>query len=364
MSPSTMSNKDALAQFIAMPVSKEMISHLAKKASSVIRCEATPQQSAHLPPTPPRTPENDPMQPVLPTVEQFITSLVERSHVQVPTLMSSLVYLNRLKSRLPPVAKGVRCTVHRIFLASLILAAKNLNDSSPKNKHWARYSIMRSFGFEFSSTEVNLMERQLLFLLDWDLRITQEDLYEHLEPFLTPIKMDYEEKWAFNQARIEYEEQQATLAAMRKERTRHIYSSALGASTASLALSDISCMSDNRPITPGSGRSSRASERSDLASYHPAVLRSRKASISSDYLYPTPYTVPSSTSLPELEKSGSVASSEESSPVVPAPAYHAIHHIVINSTKATTKKRTGLLSRFFTEKQQAPAERRQASQYA
>jgi G1/S-specific cyclin PLC1 len=103
--------------------------------------------------------------------------------------MTSLVYLDRLKAKLPAVAKGMRCTVHRIFLASLILAAKNLNDSSPKNKHWARYTSVRGFSdFCFSITEVNLMEKQMLFLLDWDLRIRPEDLYLHLEPFLAPIR--------------------------------------------------------------------------------------------------------------------------------------------------------------------------------
>jgi len=87
------------------------------------------------------------------------------------------------------VAKGMACTLHRIFLAALILAAKNLNDSSPKNKHWARYTSVRGYpGFGFSITEVNLMEKQMLFLLDWDLRVRNEDLYEHLEPFLAPIR--------------------------------------------------------------------------------------------------------------------------------------------------------------------------------
>ena len=192
--PTTAQNKAALDYFIQLPVSADMISYLAQKATQVIRCEQAPQLNKNLPPTPPTTPPQHTAQfareAPLPTVEAFITSIVERSHVQVPTLMTSLVYLSRLKSRLPPVAKGMRCTVHRIFLASLILAAKNLNDSSPKNKHWARYTAVRGFeNFGFSITEVNLMEKQLLFLLDWDLRINPEDLYQHLEPFLAPIRI-------------------------------------------------------------------------------------------------------------------------------------------------------------------------------
>ena len=104
--------------------------------------------------------------------------------------MTSLVYLSRLQSRLPPVAKGMRCTVHRIFLASLILAAKSLNDSSPKNKHWARYTAVKGYeGFGFSLTEVNLMEKQLLNLLQWDLIVREDDLYTHLKPFLAPIRV-------------------------------------------------------------------------------------------------------------------------------------------------------------------------------
>ncbi|KAJ5678747.1 hypothetical protein N7462_006991 [Penicillium macrosclerotiorum] len=186
-------SRAALDEFVTHRVSREMVTYLADQASQVIRCEAhvTNTVNQHGQPTPPSTPPMDASDslPPLPTIEEFISSLVARSQVQVPTLMSSLVYLGRLRARLPPVAKGMRCTVHRIFLASLILAAKNLNDSSPKNKHWARYTMVKGYdGFGFSLPEVNLMERQLLFLLDWETRVTEEDLLTYLEPFLAPIR--------------------------------------------------------------------------------------------------------------------------------------------------------------------------------
>ncbi|KAK0382789.1 hypothetical protein NLU13_9884 [Sarocladium strictum] len=192
-------NKVALDHFIYQPVSRDMISYLAAAAHNVIACDSTPSSStcssaSATPSPPPREAEDN----SLPTVEEFITQLVVSSNVQVPTLMSTLVYLGRLKAKLQPMARGLRCTTHRIFLASLILSAKYLNDSSPKNKHWANYTHITTefYSFGFSRTEVNLMEKQLLFLLEWDLRITEEDLFHELDAFLSPLRDQIVERHA------------------------------------------------------------------------------------------------------------------------------------------------------------------------
>ncbi|KAK4212758.1 cyclin-U4-1 [Rhypophila decipiens] len=225
-------NAAALEKFVYKRVDTDMIRYLAVAAFNVIPCDPTlmpppvVQSSSSRLPSPPQTPPSRSAIPcedgTLPSLEEFITHLVTSSNVQVPTLMSTLVYLNRLKSRLQPMAKGLRCTTHRIFLATLILAAKYLNDSSPKNKHWANYSVISSnaYTFGFSRTEVNLMEKQLLFLMDWDLRITPDNLYKELDPFLAPIRVEIEARHHRKMLRARKEAEEAMERSRRLEEER------------------------------------------------------------------------------------------------------------------------------------------------
>ena len=71
------------------------------------------------------------------------------------------------------------CTRHRVFLATLIVTAKYLNDSSPKNMHWANYAVL------FDTAEINLMEKQLLYLLDYDLRFDELEACAAFAPFMS-----------------------------------------------------------------------------------------------------------------------------------------------------------------------------------
>lgn len=299
-STSTMDlNRTALNDFVALPVSREMVSYLARQASLVIRCESNQQE-----PTPPNTPPMDEdddealedaassTSPPLPSIETFIASLVTRSQVQTPTLMSSLVYLARLRARLPPVAKGMRCTVHRIFLASLILAAKNLNDSSPKNKHWARYTSVKGYdGFGFSLPEVNLMERQLLFLLDWETRVTEEDLLEQLEPMLSPIRRRYLVK---QREREEYRQHQYRLRRQQQQKQQKQQEMEASAMTAAAAIRMDSSPPRRRPLPP------TPKDRQQSSSPPSSSASAARQSIATPYQYRTYHRANRSISPPSV----------------------------------------------------------------
>lgn len=178
-----MSDKEALHIFLNSPVTQDMIHNLVNVTLQILPCESSKVITQQLP-TPPNSPPVYKTRP-LPSLMTFITKLVRYTNVYTGTLMSTIVYMNRLKERLPADAHGMPCTRHRIFLACLIIASKYFNDSSPKNKHWSKYTD----GL-FRNEDVNLMEKQLLMLLDWDLRIETSELLRVWRRFLEPIKTD------------------------------------------------------------------------------------------------------------------------------------------------------------------------------
>lgn len=148
-------DEDILADILDMircPVSSELLSHVSTQASLVIPCHSSSGVTTH------SGIGNSKYGP-LPSLSSFIGFLVKRSSVRTGTLLGSLVFLQRLQQSLSTIAKGMPCTSHRIFLATLIVTSKALHDTSPKNKHWAKYAAY------FTLSEINLMEKQLLSLM-------------------------------------------------------------------------------------------------------------------------------------------------------------------------------------------------------
>lgn len=166
----------ALSILLNSPVSQEMIHKLVVATLQVLPCEDSKLKS------PSNSTSKD---KELPSLMTFITKLVRYTNVYTGTLMATLVYLNKLKTKLPKNAHGLPCTRHRILLSCLILSSKFHNDSSPKNIHWAKYTD----GL-FNVKDINLMERQLIFLLNWDLKVSNEEMIAYLGKFLNPIKED------------------------------------------------------------------------------------------------------------------------------------------------------------------------------
>ncbi|ORY50902.1 hypothetical protein BCR33DRAFT_712866 [Rhizoclosmatium globosum] len=106
----------------------------------------------------------------LPPLSQFVASVVTRSRSAGAAVVVASSLLEKVRRRLPQTAKGLPCSAHRLFLAALILASKYTNDKTYKNKSWVAFTE----GL-FPVSEINLMERQFLGILDFDLSFTDDD---------------------------------------------------------------------------------------------------------------------------------------------------------------------------------------------
>lgn len=215
-----MSNKEALDLFVRKHVTTEMVDYLVSTTKSIIKVK-TPETEVKAYPSPPGSPEAAKQKKPI-SLKSFIINLIRYSNVQVPTLMGTLVYLNRLKEILPSdQIYGIATTHHRIFVGCLILTAKYVNDSSPLNKHWARYSS----GL-LSVKELNVIEVEVLSYLDWDLSITNDDLYSSLSLFLAPIKTKLRLKEEEELLKKQQKQEQMKLSALAKPSFKSLKSSA------------------------------------------------------------------------------------------------------------------------------------------
>ncbi|KAK9695820.1 hypothetical protein K7432_012767 [Basidiobolus ranarum] len=117
---------------------------------------------------------NNPLK-YLPRLDDFIGRLYRRGNLTLVNLLTALLYLIRLKE-LRPTCKGSYGSGHRLFLASLILANKYLQDGAYHNKTW--YKVIEGV---YSLHEINQMERELLGLLNYELCVTKADWLEFTE---------------------------------------------------------------------------------------------------------------------------------------------------------------------------------------
>ncbi|KAI6150575.1 hypothetical protein BKA82DRAFT_64240, partial [Pisolithus tinctorius] len=101
----------------------------------------------------------------------FVTKVLTRAEVSIPTLLVTLVYINRAKPHLQIALEEWAC--ERVFLGALIIAHKYLNDSTLKNVQWAFCTGV------FGKRDTGRIEREFLQVLDFELSISEDDILSH-----------------------------------------------------------------------------------------------------------------------------------------------------------------------------------------
>ncbi|KAI3642157.1 hypothetical protein MP228_011712 [Amoeboaphelidium protococcarum] len=110
----------------------------------------------------------------VPLLKDYINDLLLKSGITSKLIGVIYIYLCKAKAALPLTAKGLPCTPHRLFTAALVLAWKFTSDHGIKNLHWSRVSGV------FCVSEINLIERQFLSLLQYRLSVSDGEYYDYL----------------------------------------------------------------------------------------------------------------------------------------------------------------------------------------
>ncbi|KDQ33106.1 hypothetical protein PLEOSDRAFT_20533 [Pleurotus ostreatus PC15] len=103
----------------------------------------------------------------------FVTNVITRAEVATPVYLAALVYIDRARPHLHIALE--EWALERVFLGSLIVASKYLNDSTLKNVHWALCTGV------FGKRDVGRIEREFLDVLDFELAITEDDILAHYD---------------------------------------------------------------------------------------------------------------------------------------------------------------------------------------
>lgn len=155
-----------------------------------------------------------------PSFTTFVTNVLTRAEVSMPTLLVALAYIDRVKPHLN-ISLEV-WALERVFLGAVIVASKYLNDSTLKNIHWSLCS--GSFG----KRDCGRIEREFLDVLDWELGVKESDLLSHHDGLTTAVlhSRRYQSSSSSHCQRVPYSPKSATCPELRPSSPHSSISSA------------------------------------------------------------------------------------------------------------------------------------------
>ncbi|CAG8677625.1 17727_t:CDS:2 [Acaulospora morrowiae] len=161
--PAAVINPSSMDLSMNKPVPDSLIDYASTSVRSILHVKST-------------LPSHKSLQPYLPDLLIFIKKLITDLELPVLTIIVCLIYVHRFKKALPKNYRTEYGTAHRIFVSSVLVASKYIDDQPLTSRR-----VVESVGWDvWSIKEVNRMERTFLNSLKWNLSVDRESLCSYL----------------------------------------------------------------------------------------------------------------------------------------------------------------------------------------
>ncbi|KAI7872448.1 hypothetical protein BDF14DRAFT_1753581 [Spinellus fusiger] len=113
---------------------------------------------------------------LLPDIGSFVNYIYSKCHLTPTVLVIGLIYLERLKACLPNESQGEYDTPYKMFLASVVLASKFVDDGNT-----VTHAVYRAVAVLYTREELNEMERSFLGVINFNLYVSLNQVTCFLE---------------------------------------------------------------------------------------------------------------------------------------------------------------------------------------
>jgi hypothetical protein len=110
-----------------------------------------------------------------------------RCQLPATVCLVTLIYLQRLKSRLPRTARGDFDTPYRLFLAAVLASSKYMCESGTE---LTSNQVSAATGGIYCSRDINIMERSFLGLIAYDLWVHPHEITEFIAAHGDVLEME------------------------------------------------------------------------------------------------------------------------------------------------------------------------------